>query len=157
MGYTVATVLRRRFYVGFTEYIRNQTHIPIHTMNPSNGLLSKLNDATSALSAWRTRYQFAVQASKAPNAASRYVQQATDLRSKAEPFIPPVVSQGIAAVEKAVPGLVAGSANAFIAEANAAADEANKKLIELFGSLEAIPEVFKSDLPVKLELIKEEA
>jgi hypothetical protein len=126
-------------------------------MEPSNTLLTKLTDATNALTGLRTRYEFAVQASKAPDAASRFMQQANELKSKAEPFIPPVLSQGISAVERAVPGLVAGSANAFITEANAAADEAIKKIVELFGSLEAIPEVFKMDLPIKLELLKEAA
>jgi hypothetical protein len=156
VGSTVATVLRTRFYVGFIEYTRSQTHTH-KTMEPTNALLKKLTDATNALNAWRTRYEFAMQASKAPNAASRLMQQATELKSKAEPFIPPVLTHGITAVEKAVPGIVTGSANAFISEANAAADEALKKIVELFGSLEAVPEAFKKDLPIKLELLKEAA
>lgn len=126
-------------------------------MEPTNALLKKLTDATSALNAWRTRYEFAVQARKAPDAASRLMQQANELKSKAEPFIPPVLTHGITAVEKAVPGILANSANAIIAEANAAADEALSKIVELFGSLDAVPEAFKKDLPIKLELLKEAA
>lgn len=124
-------------------------------MQSPNGLLSKLTEATTALTAWRTKHELALHAGKAPGVAQTLVRHATDLRSKAEPFIPPVVSQGIAAAEKAVPGIITGSANVLITEANAAADEALKKLGELFGSVDAIPEPLKKDLPVKLELVTE--
>jgi heterodisulfide reductase subunit A-like polyferredoxin len=126
-------------------------------MQTNNGLVARLNDAASALSAWQVKYDLALQAIKAPEAASRFVQHASDLKGKVEEFIPPIVSKGLEAVQKKVPGIVATSVNSIITEANVAADKAVQLLTELFGSLEAIPQQFKENLPTKLEPVKEEA